>query len=828
MAAVLAALAGGGVGVAHAQGPVAAGPRAPEGQTLEQYAANAVLRLALLDLRSLEERSPSDFAVTSGLLRVAQGFAPRSADIARRRTEAAYLSGDEDELLAATEQVVRLDPTDSVSLLRVLTRRIAKMQTSEERLAAYDRAVASDRLDAAVRSRMALDAALLLKERGDEAGYVARLKQACQLDSTNKDAALLAFTYYSERSADPMGRLELLGNLLMADPLDARVLGQVRDELASAGAFKGADRMHQVAAGVYRAAGVRDTLPLEVTALVLHWRNNGARGTLDSINQSLEEQRQNVDRLSRQQGGAFIQRPEDVRIAEPFEEVRLASALALGRGADVLASVNDMTRTLSARLEVLRDRMRRPEGVTEEQAQGMIRETAQRQVLWQCLAVAMMPPADASLAEQVVRTPVSPDAASPLVEAWVGLRDGRLEKVAEGLDAAGDSLWTDLGRAVLAEKTVSDGEAARAFRAVGKRAPLTALGAMSADIEHAMAVKDGGGRPSEEDPARFEAWAKTIPAWVDTMAARPHGFQAVRAEPVTLRASATEPVGVRVRVRNLCQVPLGLGAGRTINTRLLFLPSIIGNRNIPANMLDPEVIEVDRRLRLMPNEEMECIVSPEVGIVGYALEQTSYFPSRVRWRVVQGFEASAGGAVRPGLGCVESQIDPGVLHEAVPEVRLGSAELERRMSAAGEARLPELLVAARIKLLLGQDAGNDRLIDAIVRRFPGWSVEAKVTALASLPSSRLVRGMAGLDAAAARESDVRVLSVAAVTRSQGPNDPILTAAEATGDAVLVKLVAGVRERYARNLPPADPGARVKPEVPEAAPAAPAPAVEPSK
>jgi hypothetical protein len=73
-----------------------------------------------------------------------------------------------------------------------------------------------------------------------------------------------------------------------------------------------------------------------------------------------------------------------------------------------------------------------------------------------------------------------------------------------------------------------------------------------------------------------------------------------------------------------------------------------------------------------------------------------------------------------------------------------------------------------------------------------------------------------------------VLTVAAVTRSQGPNDPILTAAEATGDAVLLKLVAGVRERYARNLAPADPGARVTPEVPEAAPAAPAPAVEPSK
>jgi len=821
LAAVLGLVAG--APVALGQGPLPERAGQNEQQAIERYAADTVLRLALLDLRSLKERTPTDFDVTTALLRVAQGFAPGDADIARRRAEAAFQAGNEAELLAATELIVRQDPADEVALLRLLTRRIAALQTSEERLAAYDRAIASERLSPAVRSRMAMDAAQLLKERGDDEGYLDRLKQACKLDSTNKDAALLAFMYYAERSPDTMGRLELLSNLLMADPLDARVLEQMRDELAAGGAFQGAQRLHEIAFATYRMMGVRDTMALEVKSLVLHWRNSGARSTLDSLNAELANQRANVDRIARQQGAAFIQNPEDVRIAEPFEEVRLAAAIALGRAEDVIASVNDMTKTLEGRLEVLRDRMRWPKGVTEEQVQELVRETAQQRVLWQCLAATLMP--EGGAAERIERTPLTPEATSPLVEAWIALRDREYEKAGQLLDNAGDSLWTELGRAVLAEKTVNDGEAARAFRAVGQQAPLTPLGAMASDLERAKAMRDGGARPLE-DTAKLENWVKTIPSWVDTMALKPNSFQSLIVEPLAARAGATEQVKVRVRLRNLSPVPMALGAGRTINTRLLFLPSLMGNKTMGANMLDPEVIEVDRRLRLMPNEEMECVVSPEVGLVGYALEQASYFPSRLRWRVVQGFEVTSDGAIRPGLGCLEAQIDPGVLHESLPETRLSSQELERRLNQGGGGRLPELLVAARIKLLVGNAPGNDRLADTIVRLFPTWSPAARAAALASLPSARQVPALMELDRGLAREQDIRVLTVALVTRTYGPDDPVVRAAEATGDQVLVKAVAALKARYARSEKPSEASQRVAPDVP--AEPAPVPTPEPSK
>jgi len=38
-----------------------------------------------------------------------------------------------------------------------------------------------------------------MRERGDEQGFNQRLIQACQLDSTHKEAAALAATVYSSR-----------------------------------------------------------------------------------------------------------------------------------------------------------------------------------------------------------------------------------------------------------------------------------------------------------------------------------------------------------------------------------------------------------------------------------------------------------------------------------------------------------------------------------------------------------------------------------------------------------------------------------------------------
>jgi len=63
-------------------------------------------------------------------------------------------------VLEHTRALLLEDPTDTVAQLRFITASITRdHQTAEARLASYDRYVSSTKIDASIRSRLALDAA---------------------------------------------------------------------------------------------------------------------------------------------------------------------------------------------------------------------------------------------------------------------------------------------------------------------------------------------------------------------------------------------------------------------------------------------------------------------------------------------------------------------------------------------------------------------------------------------------------------------------------------------------------------------------------------------
>src|SRR5207253_1130223 len=80
------------------------------------------------------------------------------------------------------------------------------------------------------------------------------------------------------------------------------------------------------------------------------------------------------------------------------------------------------------------------------------------------------------------------------------------------------------------------------------------------------------------------------------------------------------------------------------------------------------------------------------------------FPTRISWRVIQGFEAQADASRAAGMGCVEVRTDP-ILHDPVPDSRLPAEELAAKLARAGDAQLPSLLLAARIELARPEGAG---------------------------------------------------------------------------------------------------------------------------
>lgn len=159
----------------------------------KELVAREIVRTALIDLRSQQMPGPGDYAVASAMLEIARSLTPDDTNLLRRLIESERAAGNETRVMQHTRELVRLDPSDTVAQLRLLSWNASQKQTVEERLAVYERYLGPEGQkaisDPAVRSRLALDAALLQRELGNEKDFVRLLSLATSLDSSNKEAA---------------------------------------------------------------------------------------------------------------------------------------------------------------------------------------------------------------------------------------------------------------------------------------------------------------------------------------------------------------------------------------------------------------------------------------------------------------------------------------------------------------------------------------------------------------------------------------------------------------------------------------------------------------
>ena len=671
---------------------------------IRDFTVRQIARMCIADLRLIDEPTAEDYRIAGLGLSLAADLAPTDADLLRKRIESAWNADQPDQARELTKQLIVLDPSDTVALLRFITAMIAQKQTATGRLELYERFTGpkASALDPAMRSRLALDAALLYRETGDEQSFRRLLKLATTSDSTNKEAAMLALTtFQQDRPTDVVGQFELLSNLLMADPLDAMVQLTMASELASHGSYAQAKRFHRKAVTLITSAGAPAPEGSDVEALILDWQVKGPNSILDILNGNLEAQREKMRKYKASNAGIGegldVGSPDDLRLGPENEKVRLAASIATENAPSVTGSLLDMNRSVEFMFKVANDDKKRPVALTREDALRLASGAMLDLQFWRVLAGLELDKVEPDLAKfegDVGKTQAGPD----LVRACLKVRQGETDAGLALLDSIaaqspkGGMIWStaQFGRGLAFEAQGRRDDAIAAYRDAQRSVPMAPIGALSRARADKIVGKVESPSPLREELTRL---AESVPEWTDKMISDPKSFITLLAD-MPSKISVLEEAPLRVTIRNVAAIPLALGSDRSINTRIMLAPVLTLRSGTLQSLAAPEVIQLDRRLRLEKQESLQISIHADWGFTGFLTELLCDQQSQIKWRLLQGFTSKDSGGFGPGPHSLATD-SSSTIRTAIDEARLPPGELTKIIASAQGSTLIRAFAAAR-------------------------------------------------------------------------------------------------------------------------------------
>jgi tetratricopeptide (TPR) repeat protein len=794
----------------------------------EELLARNITRLALMNLRSANSPGPEDYRIAATLMEIAHEQAPGDVPILRRAIETANAANDQAKELELTRELLRIpsERDDTVAQLRVIMASILQKQDADSRLAVYEAYLSGPNaklFDDSIRSRLALDAAMLLRERGDAAGFVAKLKLAVQLDSTHKEAAALAATYFAEhRPEDRLGALEWLVILLKADPLDPNLHQTMARELAEGGAYAAARRFHRNSVAIQKmAGGIGEQEQLE--SRVLQWYVDGPATTLESINHELMVQRDAAAREIRRrqeekQPIEDVMKPDEIRLTVPMAAIAVMAAKASGEDNAAKTMLEDLAQTISMAMTKIEEAVRRGQYPEDK---GKIKGTElalqiETLRLWSGIDVNI---AKEDFAKSGRLKEAFPDTAA-MLSGWLKIRtDDPAGAIEDFGDLAKSSEMVRVGVATALEQLGKTEESVQMYRQVLHNKPLELTGVWARTRLQALGVKDDAA--SAETLNRI---ASEVPAYVDRMPENPREFLNMSTEIRNLSPEATERTPVTITIQNLSPMPLALGSDRAFSSRLLLAPKL--EDVVAGSRLDkPEVVDIDRRLRLLPREKLTVTIWPDPGVTGWMVEAMANRSFRERWRIVQGFRFDDAGGFQPGPMSLTCETG-GLVRRPLPESSLSPDDLAAKIAGDPVTSLPRLAVAMRAFLLqpglagavkerqppkppegaaIDPDAKPEidavpppppqeaykKAVDALVARYGALTPAQRALLVVVLPHAGLAPVMAPFDDAARNDIDPLVQALVIATRATKADDKALKAASESPDERLKALARDI-------------------------------------
>jgi len=549
--------------------------------------AHRLEQIARLTLAGAGESADGAIERAHVLLDRASELNPDDAERWLLVAEAAQATDRPDAARQALREYLRLRPSDDVAQLRMIDQLVADKQTVEDRLDFYQRIIdgpAARSFSSALRSRVALRAAVLNAEQGDRDAYTQLLGQALQLDPTNHDAALESFRVISSKTDSKLSdRAAALFTLFMADPSDAATHAIIADMQFTRGFYAGAVDWYVTAERAQAARGGSIDAALVHNWAMALWGSGQSAAAMQLL------------------GYLDPPKPEDAPEDQPAPSAALETLMLRC----VIAATGKGEMNLDDHFKALSDAFDRAAAEADDDAE--LRSGR----IWAHLLC------DRAIADvQPLIAQVDDDATKPLLTGWLAMRQGETEEAAKQLEPLAE---TDprarLGLGLLAEQQGEADQAVDHYTQVYRAVPNDIFGLTAV----AQMRKLSASPPVAADVRKLANLFAAVPPELRNMAAEPMKFIQLRLTADPLRYEYGQPITAVLELRNVSNYPLALGPDGTIPTRVLLLPQVRINRQAGPQVA-PIVLDIHRTLSLGPRRSLSVPVRLDVTSVAQMLE----------------------------------------------------------------------------------------------------------------------------------------------------------------------------------------------------------------
>jgi hypothetical protein len=616
-----------------------------QSQTYKHAVLDRLVRTSIVRFRHTPNPTANDHRLLALVLEFAAREWGDDLYLWRRSAEAWRGVLDTRRELAALRQVLRLDPHDTVTQLRLLTASIEKLDTVEARIARYDRMLgpAGARLDESIRSRLAFDAAMLQRELGDESTFLRRLTLSTQLDSTNIDAATMAASVGLSKTTDPLSRIELLANVVLADPVRYVSYLALADEFLSHGAYKAALRFYKVAAMLAQREQTRLEERSMLHSKVAQWGVLGPEHVLQTLQ---DDEAKALYAIEQQQKAAEKGDldPSEVMVFESVEAAEILQfflGLTLDDDDAVTKSLARLATMTQDRIDAYRDLQNSGEATEQEISLGIF--TARSDFIWRALLANKQLDDASVMLDSLKNVEIDLPAirnTTIRLQSLMLFRQDQPDQARTMLSSiASEDALANVGLALLYESLDQPANAAQAMARVVQQRPGEPISLWANSRIEALL-----GQPVNKSPiaASLESYAQALPETIDAYALNPSRWLDLRVEPVETILKPTDRMELRFTLSNRSTVALGVGEQRAVSTRYLCAPRLSLSGQLAHQLALPEVVQLATRLRLKPGESIQETVWVGSGELGEAVMRLLQFPAAIRWRVMQGFEETQG------------------------------------------------------------------------------------------------------------------------------------------------------------------------------------------